>query len=154
MCVIKILNAWAYHSTVYPKKQGEIHKMDTKKYAVVEKVVERASLTKAAEELGLTQSGVSHIVAAVEAELGLPLLKRTRTGARLTPEGERIMPHIRAIVAEERLLRQTAEALHTLVAGKVRVGTFTSVATHWLPAMMMQFWTDPASLCKGLPQAS
>ena len=113
--------------------------MDTKKYAVVEKVVEKASLTKAAEELGLTQSGVSHIVAAVEAELGLPLLKRTRTGARLTPEGERIMPHIRAIVAEERLLRQTAEELHTLVAGKVRVGTFTSVATHWLPAMMMRF---------------
>ena len=113
--------------------------MDTKKYAVVEKVVERASLTKAAEELGLTQSGVSHIVAAVEAELGLPLLKRTRTGARLTPEGERLMPHIRAIVAEERLLRQTAEELHTLAAGKVRVGTFTSVATHWLPAMMMRF---------------
>ena len=113
--------------------------MDTKKYAVVEKVVEKASLTRAAEELGLTQSGVSHIVAAVEAELGLPLLKRTRTGARLTPEGERIMPHIRAIVAEERLLYQTAEELHTLVAGKVRVGTFTSVATHWLPAMMMQF---------------
>ena len=104
--------------------------MDTKKYAVVEKVVERASLTKAAEELGLTQSGVSHIVAAVEAELGLPLLKRTRTGARLTPEGERLMPHIRAIVAEERLLHQTAEELHTLAAGKVRVGTFTSVATH------------------------
>ena len=113
--------------------------MDTKKYAVVEKVVERASLTKAAEELGLTQSGVSHIVAAVEAELGLPLLKRTRTGARLTPEGEHLMPHIRAIVAEERLLHQTAEELHTLAAGKVRVGTFTSVATHWLPAMMMRF---------------
>ena len=76
---------------------------------------------------------------AVEAELGLPLLKRTRTGARLTPEGERLMPHIRAIVAEERLLHQTAEELHTLAAGKVRVGTFTSVATHWLPAMMMRF---------------
>ena len=89
--------------------------MDTKKYAVVEKVVERASLTKAAEELGLTQSGVSHIVAAVEAELGLPLLKRTRTGARLTPEGERLMPHIRAIVAEERLLHQTAEELRRVM---------------------------------------
>ena len=49
------------------------------------------------------------------------------------------MPHIRAIVAEERLLHQTAEELHTLAAGKVRVGTFTSVATHWLPAMMMRF---------------
>ena len=61
--------------------------MDTKKYEVLEKTVELSSLTKAAQELGLTQSGVSHMLAAIEAELQLPLLKRTRTGARLTPEG-------------------------------------------------------------------
>ena len=59
--------------------------MDTKKYEVLEKTVELSSLTKAAQELGLTQSGVSHMLAAIEAELQLPLLKRTRTGARLTP---------------------------------------------------------------------
>ena len=68
--------------------------MDTKKYEVFAKTVEMASLTRAAQELGLTQSGVSHIIAAVESELELPLLKRTRTGARLTPEGERVMPYI------------------------------------------------------------
>ena len=59
--------------------------MDTKKYEVLEKTVELSSLTKAAQELGLTQSGVSHMLAAIEAELQLPLLKLTRTGARLTP---------------------------------------------------------------------
>ena len=69
--------------------------MDTKKYEVFEKTVEMASLTRAAEELGLTQSGVSHIIAALEEEFGLPLLRRTRVGARLTPEGERLMPCIR-----------------------------------------------------------
>ena len=42
--------------------------MDTKKYEVFEKTVELSSLTKAAEELGLTQSGVSHIIAALEEE--------------------------------------------------------------------------------------
>ena len=38
--------------------------MDTKKYEVLEKTVELSSLTKAAQELGLTQSGVSHMLAA------------------------------------------------------------------------------------------
>lgn len=45
--------------------------MDTKKYEVFEKTVELSSLTKAAEELGLTQSGVSHIIAALEEEFRL-----------------------------------------------------------------------------------
>ena len=100
--------------------------MDTKKYEVLEKTVELSSLTKAAQELGLTQSGVSHMLAAIEAELQLP-------------EGEQMMPYIHEIVRQEKLLRQAAAALHTLVTGKIRIGTFTSVATHWLPAMMMQF---------------
>ena len=113
--------------------------MDTKKYEVFAKTVDMASLTKAAQELGLTQSGVSHIIAAVESELELPLLKRTRTGARLTPDGEKLMPYIREILKQEKLLREAAAQLHTLVSGKVRIGTFTSVATHWLPAMMMSF---------------
>ena len=56
--------------------------MDTKKYEVFEKTVELSSLTKAAEELGLTQSGVSHIIAALEEEFGFPLLTRSRTGVR------------------------------------------------------------------------
>ncbi len=113
--------------------------MDTKKYEVFAKTVELSSLTRAAEELGLTQPGVSHIVAALEAEWGLPLLKRSRTGARLTPEGERVMPYIREIVRQEALLRQETEEVRGLASGEVRVGTFTSVATHWLPAMMQEF---------------
>ena len=113
--------------------------MDVKKYEVFEKTVEKASLTRAAEELGLTQSGVSHIIAAVEAELELPLLRRTRTGARLTPEGEAVIPFIREIVSQEQQLRQKAAQLRAGTAGSIRIGTFTSVATHWLPGMMMQF---------------
>ena len=106
--------------------------MDVKKYEVFVKIVEKSSLTKAAEAMGLTQSGVSHIVAAMESELGVALLRRSRTGAVLTPEGERLMPHIRAIVTQETQLRHAAEELRSQVAGKLRVGTFTSVATHWL----------------------
>lgn len=113
--------------------------MDVKKYEVFVSAVDCGSLTKAAEAMGLTQSGVSHIIAAVEAELKLPLLKRTRTGARLTPEGERVIGYLREIVRQEKMLFKEAERLNELAAGTIRIGTFTSVATHWLPAMMMEF---------------
>ena len=113
--------------------------MDTKKYEVFEKTVEMASLTRAAEELGLTQSGVSHIIAALEEEFGLPLLRRTRVGARLTPEGERLMPCIREVLRAQERLDQTAADMRGLAAGTVRIATFTSVAVHWLPGMLQEF---------------
>ncbi len=113
--------------------------MDTKKYEVFLKTAELASLTAAAQELGMTQSGVSHIIAAVEAELGLPLMKRSRVGARLTPEGEKMLPYIQEIVRQEKLMHEAAAQLTTVISGRIRIGTFTSVATHWLPALMMRF---------------
>lgn len=113
--------------------------MDIKKYEVFVTTVDCGFLTKAAELMGLTQSGVSHIIAAVEAEVNLPLLKRTRTGARLTPEGEKLIPFLREIMRQEKLMMKEAERMHELVGGTIRIGTFTSVATHWLPAMMMEF---------------
>ena len=113
--------------------------MDTKKYEVFAKTVELSSLTAAAQALGLTQSAVSHIIAAIEEELQLTLLKRSRTGARLTPEGERLLPYIKELLHQETLLRKAAEGLRGLAAGTVRIGTFTSVATHWLPGMMKEF---------------
>ena len=113
--------------------------MDTKKYEVFEKTVEMASLTRAAEELGLTQSGVSHIIAALEEEWGLPLLRRSRVGARLTPEGERLMPCIREVLRAQERLEQTAADMRGLAAGTVRIATFTSVAVHWLPGMLQEF---------------
>jgi DNA-binding transcriptional LysR family regulator len=113
--------------------------METKKLEVFAKTVELSSLTRAANALGLTQSAVSHIIAGLESELGCPLLVRTRAGARLTPEGETLFPHIAELLDSAARLKSAAEDLRGVVSGEIRIGTFTSVATHWLPAMMKQF---------------
>jgi len=68
-------------------------------------------------------------------------LTRSRTGARLTPEGEKIMPFLRDILRSQEQLDQTAAELRGLSAGTVRIATFTSVAVHWLPGMMQEFQT-------------
>lgn len=113
--------------------------METKKLEILEKIVECSSLTGAAENLGLTQSGVSHVLAALEEEFGVPLLRRSRVGARLTPEGERLMPCVREVLRSQERLTQTAAELRGLAAGTVRVAAFTSVAVHWLPGMLQEF---------------
>ena len=66
--------------------------MDIRRYVLLGKVLELGSLTKAAEAMGCTQSAVSHAIAAMEKEWGLPLLVRSRSGVRLTDSGERLWP--------------------------------------------------------------
>lgn len=113
--------------------------MSLSKYMIFKTIVEVGSLTRAAEKLNLTQSGVSYAVATLETEMGFPLLKRDRTGIRLTCNGERVLRHIERIIHEENLLRQEIVAIGRVEAGVVRLGTLSSVSMQWLPGILSQF---------------
>ena len=104
--------------------------------------MELGSLTRAAQSLGCTQSAVSHSIDSLEKELGFPILKRGRAGVQLTAEGERLLPAVNALLGSAEQLNQTAAAIRGLDAGTVRIGAFTSVAVHWLPAVLKEFQTD------------
>ena len=116
--------------------------MPVNKYEAFLKAAELGSLTRAAAELGVTQSAVSHMIGALEEELGFSLLKRGRGGARATAEGERVLPAIRGMLNSREQLEQTAAAIRGLDCGTVRIGTFTSVAVHWLPGMIKRFQSE------------
>ncbi|WML34935.1 LysR family transcriptional regulator [Clostridium sp. OS1-26] len=63
--------------------------MTLQQFEVFVKVVETGSFTKAGELLALTQSAISHIISALEIELGFTLLYRNRTGVSITNEGQK-----------------------------------------------------------------
>ncbi len=108
--------------------------MSLKKYEAVETAYRLGSLKKAADELGYTQSGISHMISSLEEELSVVLLSRSRGGVMLTPDGERLMPMIREMVAQHRQIVQTAGDLSR--GGVVKIGAFTSVAVNWLPGII------------------
>lgn len=64
--------------------------MDTRKLEALLTAVELGSFTRAAEVLGYTQSGLTHMMNSLEKDVGFPVLVRSRTGVRLTPAGQRI----------------------------------------------------------------
>lgn len=120
------------------KRNGE-EGMDVGKYEAFLRVAELGNLTRAAEELGYTQSAVSRIVADLEREWGVRLLTRSRTGVALTTAGEDLLPRLRAVCDAQRELEQRVGQLHGLTFGTVRVGTFASTSVHWLPRIMKSF---------------
>ena len=116
--------------------------MNISKYESFLATIEAGSLTQAAENLGCTQSAVSHSIASLEAELGFPLITRSRGGVKLTEEGEKLLPAVRSLMASAESLEQTASSIRGLQSGTVRIGAFTSVAVHWLPPILKRFQTD------------
>lgn len=102
-------------------------------------VADYGNFSEAALELQLTQPAVSHAIATLEADLGVPLFARGRHGAVLTPAGEKILYYARQALQHIELMQQEANRHKGLRGGHVRIACFRSVATHLLPKAISQF---------------
>lgn len=113
--------------------------MSIQKYMAFVKTAEYGSFTKAAEILQYSQSGISRMIHDLEEEWNVVLLERGRAGVRLTSDGVRLLERAKGICVEYEKLRQEVEELNGLESGLIRIGTFSSVATHWLPYLIEGF---------------
>ena len=102
-------------------------------------VADHGNFSEAALELQLSQPAVSHAIATLEEELGMPLFARGRYGAVLTPAGERILYHARQALQHIEMMQREANLHKGLHGGHVRIAAFRSVATHLLPKAIAQF---------------
>jgi len=116
--------------------------LNIQKYEAFLKTVEYGSLTKAARELGYTQSAISHMLNALEKEWGVTLLTRDRSGVVITSDGLQLLPLVRNICNANREIITKIGELHGLESGIIRIGTFTSVSVHWLPNMIKTFQSE------------
>lgn len=104
--------------------------------------VERGSFRAASEALGYTSSAVSQLVAALEKDLGLTLLIRSKRGVTTTPEGERLIPIVRSYLAREKEMYELASEMQGLSVGDLTIAAYPSVATTWLPELVRNFALD------------
>lgn len=116
--------------------------MNLHKYIAFTKTVEYGSFTKAAEILHYSQSGISRMINDLEREWNVSLLERGRSGVRLTSDGMKLLPLIQNICSEYQKLQTQIDELNDLQSGLIRIGTFSSAATHWLPHIIKRFQQD------------
>ena len=118
--------------------------MDTgiQKYMAFIKTVEYGSFTRAAEVLSYSQSGISRMIKDLENEWRVSLLERGKNGVRLTSNGMKLLPYARQVCEAYQALQMEVDALNGLESGVIRIGTFSSVAAHWLPNIIRAFQQD------------
>lgn len=108
---------------------------------VFTKIAEESNLSRAADALGISVSGVSRHLASLENRLGVRLVQRTTRQLFLTPEGESFSANAREILAT---LREAEASVSMVVAqprGTLRVGASLSFALLHLMPVIREFRT-------------
>mgnify|MGYP000566810134 FL=1 len=108
-------------------------------YEIFDAVARQGSFNKAAQQLHLTPSAISHAIAVMEEELGFALFNRGKTGVTMTSYGASLYPSIRAVLNSDEALKQSVARLNGLEKGKVKVAAFNSVCTCLLPGILKSF---------------
>lgn len=113
--------------------------MNISKYKALLTAVDMGSLSGAAQKLGYTQSGLTHMMNALEDEFGFSILQRGYYGIKLTPAGEKIIPLVRQLVMCEDALETEVELVKSYGDNVLRIGAFSSMAGTWLPSIVEKF---------------
>ena len=107
--------------------------MDTRKLEALLTAVELGSFTRAAEVLGYTQSGLTHMMNSLENEVGLRLLDRSYSGVRLSESGRQLMPDIRRFLRSYDSLDAAIRGCKQAQSSTLRIAAVDSVSQRWLP---------------------
>jgi len=113
--------------------------MDSKKLEILVTAADLGSFTKASEVVGYTQSGLTHMMDALEREVGFPLLLRNRSGIQLTEQGMALMPAIREFLRANANLENQIKTIAEKKEEVIRIAAYASIAMHWMPELLYRF---------------
>lgn len=102
-------------------------------------VAEKQHVTRAANELNLTQSATSAAIAALETRYGIKLFDRVGRGIVLTQTGRDFLNEARAVVARAKAAAQVLDDLAGLKRGSLSLAASQTVANYWLPPRIEVF---------------
>lgn len=105
-------------------------------------VAEREHLTRAAEAIGLTPSAVSAAIRNLEAYYRVALFNRVGRRIELTMEGRLFLDEARATLARARSAELMLSELGGLSRGRLAVQASQTVASYWLPPLLMRFHAE------------
>ncbi len=113
--------------------------MDEKDIEMIQVLGECHSITEAASRLYTSQSALSKRIKAVEEELHVEMLIRSRHGIHLTPEGEQILLHSTAIQKEMDQLRRSLDSMQDRICGTLRVGLSINFTLYKAPDILAAY---------------
>ena len=112
---------------------------DTRQLLAFAALARVGSFTRAAQELFLTQSAISHAIKALEEQAGCRLFERAGRRVALTQAGEQFLRHVDKILAEMKSARRGLDELTRWGHGRLRLGASTTACQYILPTVLREF---------------
>lgn len=100
---------------------------------------ETESVSRAAQELGISQSAITSAIQALEYETGASLFVRHAKGVRLTHEGHQLVLHARRIMAAVADARRAVSIRPEAMSGDLNVGVTHMVSGYYLADLLARF---------------
>ncbi|KRE16998.1 LysR family transcriptional regulator [Bosea sp. Root381] len=113
--------------------------MNARQIEVFAAVMKAGTVSRAAEVLGVTQPGLSRLVAELERSLGFALFARVRNRFVPTPEGRLFYEEVEATFRGMDKLRATAARIRDYGAGQLRVATLSALSSSIVPNAVKRF---------------
>lgn len=113
--------------------------MDEKDFELIRVLGETRNITRAAERIYTTQSALSKRIRAIERELGVTLMLRSRHGVVFTPEGEKVLEACRSAEKQLSSLREELLSMKTEVCGTLNAGVSLNYAQYKLPDLLAEY---------------
>jgi DNA-binding transcriptional LysR family regulator len=113
--------------------------MELRHLRTIVAVAQHRSLTKAGEELFLTQSAISQQIRRLEKELGIEVFRRTSRSVELTAEGRVILGYAQRVLNEVDGMHSELEEITGLLAGQLRIGGVYPTGPYDLFGMLAEF---------------
>ena len=113
--------------------------MELRQLRYAEAVVRHRHFTRAAEELHVAQSALSHQIRRLESELGVELFERTSRRVVATEAGEAVAARARRILAEIDGVCGEVEELQGLVRGRISIGALLPAGELDVPRLLARF---------------
>lgn len=113
--------------------------MELRQLAYTEAVARHRHFTRAAEELHVAQSALSHQIRRLEAELGTELFERTSRRVVPTEAGEAVAARARRVLAEVEGVRGELDELRGLVRGRISIGALLPAGAVEVTTLLASF---------------
>jgi DNA-binding transcriptional LysR family regulator len=113
--------------------------MNLMHWRMVVAVADTGNITRAAERVGMTQSGASQALALIEETLGVQLFTRENRQTLPTAIGLPVIEQARTMLGALQAIRSTVEAAKGVERGTIRLASFPMVLATFLPPLLRQF---------------
>lgn len=114
-------------------------RVNSRQIEVFATVMKTGTLSGAAAALGVTQPGVSRLIADLEASLGFALFDRVRNRIIPTPEGKTFFAEVEASFRGMDRLRASAARIRDHGVGQLRIATLSSLGSSIVPDAVRRF---------------